>query len=64
MFVFELCSHARVFPSELDLVPFVVTFLMCFWEVQYGIVGGVAVSGVVLLYHTARPQIKVQCCVN
>lgn len=44
---------------KLDLVPFVVTFLMSFWEVQYGIVGGVAVSGVLLLYHTARPQIKV-----
>ncbi|XP_010774780.1 sodium-independent sulfate anion transporter [Notothenia coriiceps] len=44
---------------KLDLVPFIVTFLMSFWEVQYGIVGGVAVSGVLLLYHTARPQIKV-----
>ncbi|CAJ1053760.1 sodium-independent sulfate anion transporter isoform X1 [Xyrichtys novacula] len=44
---------------KLDLLPFVVTFLMSFWEVQYGIVGGVAVSGALLLYNTARPQIKV-----
>ncbi|XP_067439761.1 sodium-independent sulfate anion transporter [Thunnus thynnus] len=44
---------------KLDLLPFFVTFLMSFWEVQYGIMGGVAVSGVLLLYNTARPQIKV-----
>ncbi|XP_074518389.1 sodium-independent sulfate anion transporter [Halichoeres trimaculatus] len=44
---------------KLDLLPFVVTFLMSFWEVQYGIVGGVAVSGALLLYNMARPKIKV-----
>ncbi|XP_075946575.1 sodium-independent sulfate anion transporter [Anarhichas minor] len=44
---------------KLDLLPFVVTFLMSFWQVQYGIVGGVAVSGALLLYNTARPPIKV-----
>ncbi|XP_076584013.1 sodium-independent sulfate anion transporter [Chaetodon auriga] len=44
---------------KLDLLPFVVTFLMSFWQVQYGIVGGVAVSGALLLYNIARPQIKV-----
>ncbi|KAI3352881.1 hypothetical protein L3Q82_019460, partial [Scortum barcoo] len=44
---------------KLDLLPFVVTFLMSFWQVQYGIVGGVTVSGVLLLYKAARPQIKV-----
>ncbi|XP_023277734.1 sodium-independent sulfate anion transporter [Seriola lalandi dorsalis] len=44
---------------KLDLLPFAVTFLMSFWQVQYGIMGGVAVSGVLLLYNMARPQIKV-----
>ncbi|KAK9539796.1 hypothetical protein VZT92_002295 [Zoarces viviparus] len=44
---------------KLDLLPFVVTFLMSFWQVQYGIVGGVAVSGALLLHNTARPPIKV-----
>lgn len=44
---------------KLDLLPFVVTFLMSFWQVQYGIMGGIAVSGALLLYNTARPQIKV-----
>lgn len=44
---------------KLDLLPFVVTFLMSFWQVQYGILGGVAASGALLLYNMARPQIKV-----
>lgn len=42
-----------------DLLPFLVTFLVSFWEVQYGIVCGVAISGAMLLYHTARPRLKV-----
>ncbi|NXQ06597.1 S2611 protein, partial [Vidua macroura] len=45
--------------KRLDLVPLCVTFLLCFWEVQYGIVAGVLVSGVLLLYSIARPPIKV-----
>lgn len=43
---------------KLDLLPFGVTFLVCFWEVQYGIIAGVAMSGALLLYNTARPKIK------
>ncbi|XP_038021409.2 sodium-independent sulfate anion transporter isoform X3 [Anas platyrhynchos] len=45
--------------KRLDLVPLCVTFLFCFWEVQYGIVAGVLVSGVLLLYSIARPPLKV-----
>lgn len=45
--------------TGLDLLPFAVTFLLSFWQVQYGIIGGVATSGVLLLYNVARPQIKV-----
>uniref|UniRef100_A0A8C3UIG1 Sodium-independent sulfate anion transporter n=1 Tax=Catharus ustulatus TaxID=91951 RepID=A0A8C3UIG1_CATUS len=45
--------------KKLDLVPLCVTFLLCFWEVQYGIVAGVLVSGILLLYSIARPPIKV-----
>lgn len=44
---------------KLDLLPFGVTFLVCFWEVQYGIIAGVAMSGALLLYNTARPKIKI-----
>lgn len=53
------CSAFGTLSTELDLLPFTVTFLMSFWQIQYGIMGGVAVSGVLLLYNTARPQIKV-----
>ncbi|NXA55767.1 S2611 protein, partial [Nothocercus julius] len=45
--------------KRLDLVPLCVTFLLCFWEVQYGIVAGVLVSGLLLLYPIARPPMKV-----
>ncbi|XP_075025429.1 sodium-independent sulfate anion transporter isoform X3 [Calonectris borealis] len=45
--------------KRLDLVPLCVTFLLCFWEVQYGIVAGVLVSGILLLYSIARPPIEV-----
>lgn len=50
---------ARLCSAGLDLLPFTVTFLMSFWQVQYGIIGGVATSGALLLYNVARPQIKV-----
>ncbi|XP_059399930.1 sodium-independent sulfate anion transporter isoform X2 [Carassius carassius] len=45
--------------KRLDLLPFLVTFVVSFWEVQYGIVGGVVVSGFMLLYVVARPKVKV-----
>ncbi|KAM9177712.1 sodium-independent sulfate anion transporter isoform 4-T4 [Mergus octosetaceus] len=44
--------------KRLDLVPLCVTFLFCFWEVQYGIVAGVLVSGILLLYSIARPPLQ------
>uniref|UniRef100_A0A8D0DHI3 Sodium-independent sulfate anion transporter n=1 Tax=Salvator merianae TaxID=96440 RepID=A0A8D0DHI3_SALMN len=45
--------------KRLDLVPLCLTFLLCFWEVQYGIIAGVLVSIILLLYPVARPQIKI-----
>uniref|UniRef100_A0A8C4ZL47 Solute carrier family 26 member 11 n=1 Tax=Gadus morhua TaxID=8049 RepID=A0A8C4ZL47_GADMO len=42
-----------------DLLPFSLTFLLSFWEVQYGLLGGVALSGAMLLHHAARPPLKV-----
>ncbi|KAM3843405.1 sodium-independent sulfate anion transporter isoform 1-T2 [Vipera latastei] len=55
---------ARIFCTlwqvkRLDLVPLCVTFFVCFWEVQYGIIAGVIVSGILLLYPIARPRIEV-----
>lgn len=40
-------------------MPLCVTFLLCFWEVQYGIMAGVLVSGILLLYSMARPPVQV-----
>ncbi|XP_063312347.1 sodium-independent sulfate anion transporter [Pelobates fuscus] len=45
--------------KRLDLVPFLLTFLVSFWEIQYGILAGILVSIVILCYPVARPQIKV-----
>lgn len=50
--------------TGLDLLPFTVTFLMSFWQIQYGIIGGIATSGALLLYNVARPQIKVSVNYN
>ncbi|TRZ03386.1 hypothetical protein DNTS_013868 [Danionella cerebrum] len=45
--------------KKLDLLPFAVTFLFSFWEVQYGIVAGVTVSALMLFHILARPKVKV-----
>uniref|UniRef100_A0A8D1M8Q5 Sodium-independent sulfate anion transporter n=1 Tax=Sus scrofa TaxID=9823 RepID=A0A8D1M8Q5_PIG len=45
--------------KRLDLLPLCVTFLLCFWEVQYGILAGTLVSVVILLHSVARPKIQV-----
>lgn len=45
--------------KKLDLLPFGVTFLLCFWEVQYGLLAGVLVSLLLLLYPVARPRLQV-----
>ena len=43
----------------LDLLPLCVTFLLCFWEVQYGILAGTLVSALILLHSVARPKMQV-----
>lgn len=43
----------------LDLLPLCVTFLLCFWEVQYGILAGTLVSVLILLHSVARPSVQV-----
>ncbi|VCX39545.1 unnamed protein product, partial [Gulo gulo] len=45
--------------KRLDLLPLCVTFLLCFWEVQYGILAGTLVSVLILLHSVARPKIQV-----
>lgn len=43
----------------LDLLPLCLTFLLCFWEVQYGILAGTLVSVLILLHSVARPKMQV-----
>ncbi|XP_062072279.1 sodium-independent sulfate anion transporter [Lepus europaeus] len=45
--------------KRLDLLPLCVTFLLCFWEVQYGILAGTLVSVLLLLHSVARPETQV-----
>ncbi|XP_020024628.2 sodium-independent sulfate anion transporter [Castor canadensis] len=45
--------------KRLDLLPLCVTFLLCFWEVQYGILAGALVSVLILLHSVARPKTQV-----
>ncbi|XP_069785786.1 sodium-independent sulfate anion transporter isoform X2 [Narcine bancroftii] len=45
--------------SKLDLLPFLASFLGCFWEIQYGILAGISLSGIILLFNIARPETKV-----
>nr|XP_031325132.1 sodium-independent sulfate anion transporter isoform X2 [Camelus dromedarius] len=45
--------------KRLDLLPLCVTFLLCFWEVQYGILAGTLVSVLIVLHSVARPKIQV-----
>ncbi|XP_041432967.1 sodium-independent sulfate anion transporter isoform X4 [Xenopus laevis] len=54
-----VCTPAGGVITELDLIPFFVTFLLSFWEIQYGILAGAFVSIIILCYPIARPEIKV-----
>lgn len=45
---------------ELDIVPFLVTALVClFWSLEYGMVCGIAVNALFILYKSARPKIQI-----
>uniref|UniRef100_A0A4W3JXY7 Solute carrier family 26 member 11 n=1 Tax=Callorhinchus milii TaxID=7868 RepID=A0A4W3JXY7_CALMI len=44
--------------KKLDLLPFFASFLGCFWEIQYGILAGMVLSGIILFYNIARPDAK------
>ncbi|XP_067860050.1 sodium-independent sulfate anion transporter isoform X2 [Heptranchias perlo] len=45
--------------KKLDLLPFLASFLGCFWEIQYGILAGIALSGIIPLFNIARPETKI-----
>lgn len=47
--------------SKKDLIPTFATFLLCLViGVEYGIVAGVGINLVFLLYPSARPQVHVE----
>jgi sodium-independent sulfate anion transporter 11 len=47
--------------TEKDLVPTFATFTVCLVKgVEYGILTGVAINIIMLLYPSARPSVKVQ----
>ncbi|XP_035253687.1 sodium-independent sulfate anion transporter-like [Anguilla anguilla] len=48
----------------VDLVSFLVTFLVSFWEMQYGIVGGVAFSGAIHLFSFTRKKLSVNSSIH
>ena len=43
--------------KKLDLLPLAVTFLVCFWYIPYGIIAGLGVSLLILLYPVSFPGI-------
>ena len=43
--------------NKLDLLPLVVTFLVCFWYIPYGIIAGILVSLLMLLYPISFPTL-------
>jgi len=58
IFMVDTGTVYRLWKShKVDLIPLFVTFFMCFWEIPYGILGGMAVSLMILLYPVALPQI-------
>ena len=47
--------------TELDLIPAFATFICClFWALEYGILVGVGIQVLLILYHAARPNINIE----
>ena len=49
--------------TETDLIPALATFFGClFWGLEYGILIGVAIQVLIILYQSARPSLNVEVC--
>lgn len=44
--------------KKINLVPLVTTFLVCFWQIPYGILAGIGVSMIIMLYPSTFPKIS------
>ena len=57
---FDFTFFGRLEISEVDLIPGFATFFAClFWALEYGILIGVGVQILFVLYNIARPSVKV-----
>ena len=55
-----VCNFIPFF-AEIDLIPAFATFLTClFWALEYGIMVGVGIQVLLILYHAARPKVHVE----
>lgn len=45
--------------KKLDLIPLIITFIVCFWEIPYGILAGAGVSLLIMLYPSTFPNITI-----
>lgn len=46
--------------KRIDLIPFIATIVIClFWSLSYGILCGVAINLIFVMYSSARPKFKV-----
>lgn len=55
-FIFSMCSF-----SESDLIPGLTTFVCCLiFPLEFGILIGVSVNVLFILYHAARPKITIE----
>lgn len=50
--------------KKIDLLPLVTTFLVCFWEIPYGILAGIAMSLIIMLYPSTFPKISDFATIN
>lgn len=58
-----MTTHSSIFP-EVDIIPAVVTFTACLvTRLELGIVLGIAVNLLFLLYASARPAVRVTTAV-
>ena len=54
-----LNDYKNILDSEIDLLPGFACFFVClFYEMQMGIILGVIIQILILLYHVARPGVK------
>ncbi|CAK8692818.1 unnamed protein product [Clavelina lepadiformis] len=60
IFMIDFATIRRLWQvNKIDLIPLAVTFLVCFWEIPYGIIAGVVLSLLLLLYPVSFPRIQV-----